>query len=311
MKKTLIASAVAAAALTSNAFAMDNATDIAEKLNSMPQFYGNVQVAFNYVDTDAASSNSVDDNGSTFGLKHSHMISEGVTAFAKLEFEFDADEDVAGIDQADEAYVGVKGDFGSVQYGVDDTVYEWVDVVDTSENIGISGDLAGVSEVENIQYVSPEIAPGLVVGVTLAAETETNGVDVAHAGALAAKYSMDNLEVAFAYAMARGTTEDTVGLGVTYSMDDLTILAQYETESDVADYMGLQGMYTMGQNQFALGYGVQANDGGEDEATVYLQALHNVSDNVYVYLEYTMETDAANTADNDIDTLALGAAYNF
>jgi hypothetical protein len=88
-------------------------------------------------------------------------------------------------------------------------------------------------------------------------------------------------------------------------------LAQYETESDVADYMGLQGMYTMGQNQFALGYGVQANDGGEDEATVYLQALHNVSDNVYVYLEYTMETDAANTADNDIDTLALGAAYNF
>ncbi|MFT6030744.1 MAG: hypothetical protein ACI8O8_002490, partial [Oleiphilaceae bacterium] len=39
MKKTLIASAIAAATLTSNAFAMDPATDLAEMLEGMPTIY--------------------------------------------------------------------------------------------------------------------------------------------------------------------------------------------------------------------------------------------------------------------------------
>ena len=125
MKKTLIASAVAAATLSTGVMAADKGVDI----------YGNIQVVYVNQEVGDNSTNDVQDTGSTIGFKHSHMISEGVTAFAKAEFEFDADEDISGIDQSDEIYVGVKGDFGSIQYGVDDGIVEWTDVVDISEAV--------------------------------------------------------------------------------------------------------------------------------------------------------------------------------
>jgi predicted porin len=308
MKKTLIASAVAAATLSTGVMAADA---------QQASIYGSVEVTYTNVDAGGATTNGVADNGSTLGFKHSHMISEGVEAFMKAEFEFRADETTAGVNNSDEIYIGVKGDFGSVQYGVDDTVVEWTDVVDTSENTGLAGEISAVSELENVQYVSPEITEGLVVGVTIPVESQSG-----FAGALAAKYSMDNVEVALAYSMGRDDSgaaaatpannpEDTISLGAVYSMDDITVMGQYETQKDAADYIALQGMYAMGQNQFVLGYGVLANDGGTDESTIALQALHNVSDNMYVYAEYTTTSDANNTDGLDVDTLALGATYSF
>jgi predicted porin len=324
MKKTLIASAITAATLSTSAFAMDAATDLAEMLESMPSIYGNIQVAFTSEETNSGltgakdvSTNGVDDNGSTIGFTHEHAISEGVEGFLKAEFEFDADEDTAGIDQTDEFYVGVRGEFGSIQYGKDETVYDWTGMTDTAENAGIGGEISDDDQLENIQYVSPEIADGLVVGVTVPVES-----DATFAGALAAKYSADNLEVAFAYAMSRdeglddGSVdkgEDTIGLAAAYTMDDLTLIAQYETQSDTEDFIGVQGMYTMGQNVFALGYGMTSFDGSglEDQSTIYLQALHNLSDHMYVYLEYVNDTDIEGDDGNDKDLLTVGATYAF
>ncbi|WP_156508795.1 porin, partial [Oleiphilus sp. HI0132] len=132
---------------------------------------------------------------------------------------------------------------------------------------------------------------------------------------LAAKYAMDNLELAFAYSMGREEAgveaEDTIGLGATYSMDDITVMLGYESMSDTVDYIGLQGMYTMGQNQFALGYGMKSYDGAEDEATIALQALHNVTDHLFVALEYTTSTDLGGVDGADVDVLAIGANYSF
>jgi predicted porin len=316
MKKTLIASAITAATLSTSAFAMDAATDLAEMLESMPSIYGNIQLVHVNTDNDGDTAHELQDNGSTIGFKHDHAISEGVTGFFKAEFHFDADENNGankGLgEKLDEAYIGVKGDFGMIQVGTDDTVYEWVDMIDTSENTGINGgELAGLTEGDNLQYVSPEIADGLVIGATIALDDD--GANASHAGALAAKYAMDNLEVAFSYAMSRGDGEDTIGLAGAYAMDDLTLIAQYETTTDDRDFMGLQGMYAMGQNQFALGYGMTSFDASslEDQSSIYVQALHNLSDNTYVYLEYTTSTDVDGADGNDQDQLGLGATYAF
>jgi len=325
MKKTLIASAIAAATLSTSAFAMDAATDLAEMLESMPEIYGNIQLAHATTDTDGVggapdkTTHELEDNGSTIGFKHSSAISEGVEAFFKAEFEFEADDEDSstGLSKVDEAYIGVKGEFGSIQAGTDDTVYEWVDMVDTSEFTGINGgEIAALKEGDNIQYVSPEIADGLIVGVTAPVDSDT-----AFGGAIAAKYAADNLEVALAYSLGReeGTVdaEDTIGLAGTYSMDDITLIGQYETNDDL-DFIGVQGMYTMGQNVFALGYGLTTFDDSslEDQSSIYVQALHNLSDNMYVYLEYTTTTDflAEDAIANDgvdKDQLALGATYAF
>ena len=329
MKKTLIASAVAAATLSSTAFAMDPASDLAERLDSMPEFYGNIQLAWGgeTVDdgTTETSTNEFADNGSTLGLKHDHMITDGLTGFLKAEFHFDADDsnNQSLGEKLDEAYIGVKGDFGSVQAGTDDTVYEWVDIMDMYEYAGLEGDLATQKEGDNIQYYSPDMS-GLTVGVTVPVDSDSE-----FGGALAGKYAMDNIEVVLAYGLGReeagNESGDAFGLGVTVGLDDLTLMAAYESKGesstggvdndDGEDYMAIMAQYSMGANNFALGYAMYEEDGTTEPETdaIYVQALHNVSDNMYVYLEYLMATDSDNTADPDFDTdtLALGATYVF
>ena len=317
MKKTLIASAIAAT-LASNAMAADvtsEAADLAAKLDSMPTIYGAVQFAHVSTDNDNITTNELEDNGSTIGIKHEHAISEGITAFAKAEFEFGADDKRTsnGINKIDEAYIGLKGDFGSVQVGSDETVYDWVDMTDIDEIVGF-GATVKLDEGDNLQYVSPLIAEGLTLGLTAPIDSDTN-----FGGALAAKYTMDNLQVALAYALGRDAeagfakAEDTLGLGVHFDIDELTLVAQYGTTKDTQDTWGLLGVYAMGQNSFALGYQMTSFDASalEDQTDIYIQAMHNLSDNAYLYLEYLMQTDIAGTANRDLDTLAIGAAYLF
>jgi len=320
MKKTLIASAIAAATLSTSAFAMDPATDLAEMLESMPDIYGNIQLAHLTDDTDGAeTTHELIDNGSTIGFKHSSAISEGMEAFFKAEFHFDADDKETGSslgEELDEAYIGVRGEFGSIQAGTDDTVYEWVDKMDTYEAVGIEGEIASLKEGDNIQYVSPEIANGLVIGVTAPVDSDTD-----FGGTIAAQYTgFENLEIAFAYGIGReesgdaGADEDTIGLAASYTLgDNLTLIAQVESKTDTEDFFGLQGMYTMGQNVFALGYGMNSFDDSalEDQSRIYVQALHNMSDNMYVYLEYLNTTDLKGADGIDKDELAIGATYAF
>ena len=329
MKKTLIASAIAVT-LSANAFASDEAADAASKIDAMPTVYGTIELAHVSTDNDTLKTNEFQNNGSTIGIKHEHAISEGVTAFLKAEFEFRADEspndnpghpqnaDNRIINELDEAYIGLRGDFGSAQVGSDETVYDWVDVLDTSEFIGL-GAVNEFNEGDNFQYVSPLIADGLTLGLTAPIDSDTT-----FGGALAAKYAIDNLEVVLAYAIGReeGAAEvgDTIGLAATFTMNELTLLAQYETQDegasnadDGSDLWGLMGMYTMGQNVFALGYQSRSFDAAnsEDESSIYVQALHNLSNNAYIYLEYLMQTDVGGAPNFDLDTLAVGATYKF
>tara|TARA_R110002167_G_scaffold322079_9_gene527959 strand:- start:1611 stop:2624 length:1014 start_codon:yes stop_codon:yes gene_type:complete len=314
---------VVASTLASPTFAMDRASDLAEYLESMPQVYGNVQLAHVSDKSDVlGDSNELEDNLSTIGIKHSHMISEGLEGFVKAEFEFNADnkKEGGGIDLLDEAYFGIKGDFGSIQFGSDDTVYEWADMVDTDEVYGlIDSEIAADQEGDNVQYVSPEIADGFIIGATIPTDSDTT-----FGGALAASYQVDNLHLALAYSMGRkeGNDEDgdTIAIAGKYTIEDLSMIFQYETKDEGAsgakdgkDFLALQGMYNMGKNTFVLGYGLTTYDtaNSEDTSTFYVQALHNLSDNMYTYIEYTDSSDVGGAKNVNRDILAIGGAYLF
>jgi predicted porin len=326
MKKTLIASAVAAATLTS-------ATAFAKE--AMPQslgVYGNIQLAHFWNEEEApggakSGSHEFADGGSTLGFTHEHAISEGLTGFFKAEFEFDADDKGnadSGLHNTDETYIGVKGDFGSVQIGSDDTVYEqFINITDTSEQIGLGANLTTISEGDNAQYVGTFDA--IKVGVTYKIDgdsTTTRGTQ------LAAAFETEEFYVAAAYSMASDTNygnnkgQDAIGLAAAMMMGDLTLQAQYETldesesgQKDGGDYMGLQGLYNMGATTFALGYGIYGTDADgatdDDQSTIYLQALHNVSDNMYVYIEAAQSDGYDNVKDQDDTATAIGATYYF
>lgn len=321
MKKTLIASAIAAATLSTAAFAEG------------PTIYGNLQLAYGHTSTDTGSvettANDFFDNGSTLGVKAEHEIAPGITGFAKAEFEFAADstETSSGIDTLDEAYIGVKGGFGSVLVGSEDTVYEWTDMIDFTEASSFQGEIAKDSEGDQLQYVSPTIAGGLSVGVSLPLTNDT-----LYSGQIAGMYSTNMFDVALAYSIGKDQPDsataygDSVGFAAKVKLNQLALIGQYETRSadetlvggvedptTELDLWALSAVYSLNKTQLAVGYKA-TSDGAAvstDDDLVFLQALHNLSDSMYVYVEYgTGSTDVGSTS-VDHDELYIGAAYNF
>src|SRR5690554_1568049 len=338
MKKTILASAIAAATFSGAALAQEA---------NLPTVYGNIQYALAYSDVEneaGAKANGIDhfDNGTTLGIAHDHEIAPGITGFLKLELEGIGADDKAGssgIDSLDEAYIGVKGDsFGQVWVGSDDSMYE--SAIDEIFNFyEVGSDIGGnyeTGEGDLIQYLSPSFG-----GLKLGAAVQVNG-DAKEGGKsypyqLAAIYSVDALELAFAMDSNDGklnyskdgdsaseisdNNENTYGLRASYNLEDLRLTASYETRKDVADVFGVMGVYTLGANQFALSYQMEDNDEtGDKNDTIALQALHNLSSNMYVYVEgYISSADADRSYDvgglkatgDERSTLALGAVYYF
>jgi predicted porin len=310
MKKTLIATAIAAISFSGAAFAADgdmSASDLAAKMDSMPSVYGNIQYVLKQTDVDGAGS-SVEhaDNGSTLGVKHEHLIAPGLTGFFKLELEgINADDktESSGIENLDEAYIGVRSDsFGQIWVGSDDGVYERAVVkIGNFHEVGSDIFTAGkTSEGDQIQYQSPSFG-GLVLGagVQINGDGESGGTATkSYPYQLSATYAVDALSLAVAMdsnEAAAGSNENTYGLLATYNMGDFSVSGEYQTRSDDKDIFGVIGVYSMGANQFSLSYQVQDIDAtGDKNDTVVLQALHNLSDNMYVYFEgYLSNADGA------------------
>lgn len=329
MKKTLLASAVAVATFSGSAVAQSemSASELAAKMDSMPSVYGNIQYALIHDNVDGGDS-SVDhrDNGSTIGFKHSHEIAPGIEGFFKAEMEFTADEKGGdnGLTDLDEAYIGVRSDsFGQLWVGSDDSTYERA--IDTIANFYEAADLSiggnyETGEGDLVQYASPSFG-----GLTLGAAVQVNGDDAdggdkSYPYQLAAIYSMDALELAVAMdsndASAAGDNENTYGVRGTYTLGNLSLTGEYQTRKDYGDVFGALGVYVLGANQFALSYEMLSADAADsDVSTVTLQALHNLSDNMYVYVEGYLgggDDGVYDVADESERSLAaLGAVYYF
>jgi predicted porin len=356
MKKTLLASAIAAAAFSGAVAAQPamSTLELTDKMDAMPNFYGNIQYAYTYNDNDVDGvSSGHSDNGTTIGLTHSHAITSGIEGFMKIELEVAAADDKsntgangAGLTDLDEAYIGVRGDsFGQVWIGSDDSLYEsligdygnWV-----FEVAGLNQySSATTGEGDLVQYMSPSFG-----GVTLFAGIQINGDDEAQGKSypyqLGASYSMDALTVSVAMDSNDGNTpysgltadtsnENSYGIAVEYVIDQLVLDAYYDSRKGLdnpgaaafdlgfdgeegRDQYGVMGTYNLGANTFRLAYEITEADAGDLEVDVLtLQALHNVSDNLYVYTEAvrrTRENSPAGLEDED-NQLNLGAVYYF
>jgi len=312
MKKTLIASAVALATFASAGVS-------AQEVN-LPKIYGNIQLVTGYSDGDQVENyfekegGSYDfmDNGSTLGITHEHEVAPGYTAFFKAEFEFDATgNDGDGWDKLDEAYIGVKGDFGRIWAGKDDSVYEWVDVTDLYEALGVPGELVDTDESRLIQYATPSFG-GLTLGV---AYQMNDAHDREDAFQLAAKYELGDTTIVAAFDSGAAADENanSYGLAVTHKLGDINLAAQYEQQEDNLDIFGVLGAYTMGKTVLMGSYHFSKYDadGAEDSHTISLQALHNLSDNFYVYVEGQYIDNAEGVDGGEVKTLLAGATYVF
>lgn len=371
MNKTLIASAIALATFTTGAFAAtgapvtdedvtpvsDVASTLAARMDSMPVVYGNIQLAWAYTDADkniganfddfgnltadyfeGSTTSGIADNGSTIGFKHDHEISPGLEAFLKIELDgFGAANKAnsAGRIRLDEAYIGLRGGFGEVWVGSDDSTYERLidGISQYYEYAAFNTGLAySTGEGQLIQYTSPSMG-GFTVSAALEVDggfedEDGNDVGSEYPYQLGAQYAVDNLSIAVAMDSNDGTSMgNTYGVRAAFALGELELSALYSMTEDSRDDYGLMAIYSMGSNTFAASYELSAPDGdGEDTSVITLQAVHSLSDNMYIWSElYFVTSDEEGFVDfnpenddndlfatgNEATQLAVGAVYVF
>lgn len=347
MKRVLIASAVAAVAFSGTVLAQGS---------NLPTLYGNIQfaVVHDYIDGGPSSVDLID-NGTTVGILHDHELAPGITGFFRLEVDRLFANDITSYESDDDdrfrvehGYIGVRSDnFGAVWAGTDDSAYEAA-VAEISEFFEIQAlrlvPAYDTGQSNLLQYRSPSFN-----GLTLSGAVQFNGDSTSvrypdgswgtkksYPWQLAVQYDIDNLELAFAVDSNDGgnlynsrdaspNNENTYGFRVSYTLDNLRLTGEYHTRKDVNDTFALLGVYTLGANQFALAYEHQKNDFGAKlkRDTITFQALHNVSDSLYVYIEgylgggddvygYNANDEGEYTAFSDERSVAaIGATYYF
>lgn len=305
MKKTLVAVAVTSAVFTAvSAQAADTNVDT----------YGNIQLVY----ADGEDTAELTDNGSTFGFKGETSLKDDLVGFFKYELEADADEKTSDVDvNLDQAYVGVKGDFGKVQVGTFDSIYNNAiqDGIDSYEYAGLTGS-STTTEGDTIAYFSPEIngfevqISAQITGdgeseVTATTPTQEDGTALT----AVVKYAMGDLSVAAGYDSLENAVDAdaTVGFSVSYDLGMANVMAKYEDNSDEGTNIGLgfKADYADG-----LVYGsVQTVDleTGSDYDEYAVGATYNLDydGNTYVYAEAGQQKAAEESF------TALGAVYVF
>nr|WP_280569741.1 porin [Chromohalobacter sp. 296-RDG] len=303
MKKTLLATAVAGA-LGASAGAAQAAT-IYNQDGTQLDLYGNIQIAYRSIDNaDGDSEDDLFDNGSTVGFSGQHVINPGLTGYFKAEFEFDADEQKGGgkgLDTGDQAYMGLKGNFGDARVGswdplIDDWVQdpisnnEYFDVTDsTSDLAGLYGqdfsdvdnDLATDREGDKIRYVSPSLG-GLQFAVGTQYKGDAEDEFNANGGYENADGDPSNVS-------SNGSNASFFG-GVKYTVGAFSIAGVYD-DLDNYDLTGADG-----EKYSAKAYGLNA------QYTIDTLRVSAKAENTDV--DYAGES-------GDIMRYALGARYGY
>jgi predicted porin len=340
MKKTLLATAIAGAAFAS---AGAQAATIYNEDGTKLDLYGNIQIAY-YDVNDAAgdSKDTLTDNGSTVGFAGEHLITRDLKGYFKAEFEHDADEakTAGGLDTGDQAYTGLKGNFGDVRVGSwDPLIDDWIQDPITNNQYFSASDsskrIDGLSDREGnkVSYTSPSFS-----GFQFAVGTQFEGDDEAEntegssnasffggakytAGAFSIAAVYDNLDN---YDAEIGGTDydagDQYGITAQYTVDTLRMalkLERFDSGNDVIEdvnYYGFGARYGYGMGDIYGAY--QYVDVGGDwpnerESETYnevvLGATYNVSDAMYTFVEGAMY----DREDDVDDGVAVGAVYLF
>lgn len=288
MKKTLLATAIAGAL---GASAAAQAATVYNQDGTQLDVYGNLQFVYYDLDTgsgDDDSASALADNGSTIGFTGQHVINSGLTGYFKYEFEGDADEikgeensgtdGGGGINTGDQAYLGLKGNFGDARLGswdplIDDWVQdpisnnEFFDVTDSNSRIfgddGVNTQniASNDREGDKIQYMSPSLG-GLqfALGSQYKGDAEDENVsgsgNASFFGGL--KYTVGAFSVAGVYDNLDNYDGDVTG--DTFLVDTGAVDASGDPvlsagdEFDAGEQYGVTFQYTMDALRLALKY---------------------------------------------------------
>ena len=281
--------------------------------------YGRADVSVQKSDEGEGSFTEVKSNASRIGFKGTHTINDDLEVVYKAEFQVDLDGDSDKGDSITDRnqYVGLKGGFGEVLWGKNDTMLKQSQgKVDLFSDL--NGDIKNLWKGENrmadtISYKSPKFN-NFSVGVTYIAE---DSVDAEDAYSVAVFYGDKKLKKSKVYASIAMDSEvkgyDTTRATVQGKVSGITLGAIYHTQEAVDGGAEMDGFlisakYKVNEVTLKGQYQTADYDGGDSKSGVTVGADYSLAKSTKLYAFYTsfdMDTGA------DEDYLAAGIQYKF
>jgi predicted porin len=281
--------------------------------------YGKANISVQSSDEGEGSFTEVKSNASRIGFKGTHELSDGLEVVYKAEFQVDLDGDSAKGDSITDRnqYVGLRGSFGEVLLGKNDTMLKQSQgKVDLFSDL--NGDIKHLWKGENrmsdtISYKSPKFN-GFQVGVTYVAEDSVDGED---ASSIAVFYGDKKLKKSKFYAAVAMDSDmkgyDTTRATVQGKFSGITLGAILHTQEKISTGEEVDGLlvsahYTFDKVTVKGQFQTAEHDGGDDKSGITLGADYKLAKSTKLYTFYTT-LDMDSGADEDY--LAVGIEYKF
>jgi len=304
-KKSVLALTTAGVLLSGNAVAGDKVT-----------VYGKVNATIQQDDTGESETN-VKSNASRIGLKGSVKVSDGLTAIYKVEWQVDVADDEGDNFKARSQWVGLKGNFGSVMLGRNDSMLKLsqgkVDLFNDL-NADIKHSFSGENRLDDtLTYISPKFS-GFSVGATFVAQDNKKSADN-NGTSLALMYGDAKLKKSSIYAAIALDTDvagsDTTRVTVNGKLGDVKLGAMWnESEksdgSSKGDGFLVNAAYTIDKTTLKLQY--QDSDDKKEAESFSAGVDYKLAKNVKVFGFYT---DISFEDGSDASHLGLGMQYKF
>jgi predicted porin len=318
MNKKLLALAVGAAFGAAPMFASAAVT-----------VYGHAQVEIGSVDTGTTDQTVLEDNArGRIGIKASEKLGNGMTAIAKYEFRTDTADNVRTSDggplTARESFVGLKGNFGTVQAGNVKSAYKYTGgvkydpfvatLIEARRANGMTGGKFGHNGFlgNHLSYMTPKMG-GFKGWATYSPD---EGANSGGEYSFALQYGQKAWE-AFVAGVSNDTPTgfDSIKFGGMYKFGNFKVVGQYEQVSfetggtPDTDVYFVGGQAKFGNNVLVAQFGNTDPGGAAADLDYYtIGLIHNMSKKTRLTAGFRSYETSATT---ETETFAVGMRMKF
>lgn len=280
--------------------------------------YGRADLSIQSSDDGDGSYSEVKSNASRIGFKGTHKLNESLDVIYQAEFEVDIDGDSDDVFKARNQFVGLKGEFGEVLLGKNDSMLKQSQGK-TDLFSDLNADIKVLWKGENrlsdtITYKSPKFS-GFQIGVTYVAEEDVEGQD---AYSIAAFYGDKKLKKSNVFASVALDSEvngyDTVRATVQGKLADVTLGFMIQNQENIETGAEMDGImvsakYKLGDATLKGQYQLADHKDSDKNTGVTAGVDYKLASSTKLYAFYT--NFDMKTTNSDKDYLAAGIQYNF
>ena len=277
-------------------------------------------LALDTVDTSVAAEENADDLQGALEFEVSAVRSfDNFDGYISAIFEFTTLEDGGSDLGSDEAVAGLEGDFGQIELGHTDSVYEDLihDAVDPFEEATLDDSSIGLDEDAMITYYSPDMN-GFTINLQVGIEDEAqNGVSESEESFIAsAAYDFGGGALHIGYddlGTSSNSSDEIFGLAAVVNLGDAAELAVKHEMQTVADsdtdFTGIALTIDYGPGNLYGAIKDISPDAGSDKTQYGVGVDYDLESDLKVYAEMA-NFDGQEAADAD-SLIAVGLEYKF